>query len=51
MTTWQSPTFIEIYMNAEIGAYQPEPDDEREQPPRAAAQPTASNAVETADSP
>lgn len=30
MIVWQKPSFDELAMNAEIGAYQPEPgDDER----------------------
>lgn len=34
MTLWQKPTFEELAMNAEIGAYQPEyGDDERSDEP------------------
>jgi hypothetical protein len=32
MKEWTEPSFEELAMNAEIGAYQPEPDD-REVPP------------------
>lgn len=32
MKDWTEPRFEELAMNAEIGAYQPEPDD-RETPP------------------
>jgi hypothetical protein len=34
METWQKPQMEEIDMNAEIGGYQPDsPDDREEQPP------------------
>ena len=34
MIVWQTPSFDELSMNAEIGAYQPEPgDDEGGDPP------------------
>jgi hypothetical protein len=34
MTLWEKPSFEELAMNAEIGAYQPEnPEDERSQEP------------------
>jgi hypothetical protein len=32
MTTWQKPEFIELCMNAEIGAYQEDTGNERDQP-------------------
>ena len=32
MKTWTRPEFVELTMNAEIGAYQPD-DDDREPPP------------------
>lgn len=33
MNAWTQPDFEELEMNAEIGAYQPDFDDEREPPP------------------
>jgi hypothetical protein len=33
MHLWEAPEFEEIEMNAEIGAYQPDSPDEREDPP------------------
>ncbi len=33
MKYWTQPSFEELTMNAEIGAYQPDPDDDREPPP------------------
>jgi hypothetical protein len=33
MSSWVRPQFTELQMNAEIGAYQPEPGDDREVPP------------------
>lgn len=42
MNIWQRPSFVELCMNAEIGAYQEETRDERESPP------LASGAVEAA---
>lgn len=32
MTIWQRPDFVELCMNAEIGAYQEDDRDEREAP-------------------
>jgi hypothetical protein len=32
MNTWHKPTFVELCMNAEIGAYQEDPGEEREPP-------------------
>jgi len=33
MNAWTQPQFEELQMNAEIGAYQADPGDEREPPP------------------
>ncbi len=33
MEIWQRPDFVELCMNAEIGAYQEDTGDERETPP------------------
>ena len=33
MNIWQRPSFVEVCMNAEIGAYQEDTGDERESPP------------------
>lgn len=33
MSSWVQPQFTELQMNAEIGAYQPEPGDDRDVPP------------------
>jgi hypothetical protein len=42
MTSWQKPTFEELAMNAEIGAYQPEyGDDERSDEPFVQVAPSA----------
>jgi hypothetical protein len=32
MIPWKKPTFVELCMNAEIGAYQEDTGDEREMP-------------------
>ena len=32
MTLWKKPTFVELCMNAEIGAYQEDSGEEREPP-------------------
>jgi len=37
MNDWTRPSFIEICMNAEIGAYQEDRDDPRDAPPFIAA--------------
>lgn len=42
MTSWQKPSFEELAMNAEIGAYQPEyGDDERSDEPFLQVAPSA----------
>ncbi len=33
MNDWKKPSFVEICMNAEIGAYQEDRDDPRDAPP------------------
>lgn len=39
MTVWEKPSFEELAMNAEIGAYQPDGDDERDDVPFAQSRP------------
>lgn len=47
MTLWQRPSFEELAMNAEIGAYQPEyGDEERSDEPFARTAPLAPTATD-----
>jgi hypothetical protein len=39
MKTWEKPEFVELCMNAEIGAYQEDTDREADVPPVLAPQP------------
>jgi hypothetical protein len=46
MTEWQKPTFLELCMNAEIGAYQEDDGGEREPVPVLASEPAPPEASE-----
>lgn len=46
MNIWQKPAFVELCMNAEIGAYQEDTGEERDSPPLASD--TAESATVTA---
>lgn len=48
MNDWTEPRFEELAMNAEIGAYQPEPDERDTPPVLVQAEPSTSPPAEAA---